>query len=340
MLSNPANLVYIILSSVFSTTFAVINMFTIYIFCCKFRLSTLTLIVMVNICACDIFVCLISNTFYVVNLAHPVYYWSTGAVGCKLFKFLTMLANVAQVYFLCILNADRLRRLIYSTRKQWNRRQGIVYASVGWIAATIICLPRLAIFDETIVKKVSVLDNSTIQDVYMCKPVSSYGRINYIVTIATFLVAYVLPVCHIVYTLSRSQFYMWQRRRRIHFATMSNIVTRMNNKIALTFNMTGVLFMVIWTPFYILSVLDVTDLLNKNEHHLTFSLRCTLLILGSAKPVIYAIFLDKFRNYFSCRCKISQQSNSDASTDTEKSTKIIASANITTVPVDINDSVV
>lgn len=343
MLSNPSHLVYIALSSVFSVTFAVINMFTIYIFCCKFRLSTLTLTVMVNICASDIFVCLFSNTFYVVNLSHPVYNWSTGAVGCKLFKFLTMLANVSQVYCLCILNADRLRRLIYSTGRQWKRRQGIVYVSVGWIAATIVCLPRLAIFGEIIVKKVSALDNSTVHDVYLCKPISSYGRINCIVTIATFLVAYVLPVCHILYTLSRSQFYMWQRRRRIHLATVSNIVTRMNNKLALTFNTTGALFLVIWTPFFILSLLDVTNLLNKNEHHLNFSLRCTLLILGSAKPVIYLIFLDKFRNSFSFRCKRSRQleTNSVVSTaDTEKSTKVRTSTNVTAVPVDINESVV
>lgn len=319
MLRNPHHLVYVVLSSIFSTAFGVINIITIYVFWHKFRLSTLTLIVMVNICMCDIFVCLISNTFYVANLSHPVYDWSTGAVGCKLFKFLTMLTCVAQIYFLCVLNADRLRRLVYSTKKQWNRRHGVIFVSFGWIAATVLCLPRLIHFNEAKIPKDT--ENNTDEVSFTCKPSNLDDKAFVISTLVTFIVAYAIPLCYILYTLVMSQIYMWRRRKQIHFSTMSNIVTKMNRRIALTFNLTGALFMLIWTPFFILSLLDVFSI-SKTNKGINFSLRCTLLILGSAKPLIYMICLDKFRHSFSCSTYAQSKTDSDASDAADKSREL------------------
>ncbi|WAR11521.1 hypothetical protein MAR_025701, partial [Mya arenaria] len=77
--SAPSHMVYLILSPIISTLLAFVNMITVYVFCRHFRLASLSLIIIVNICACDIFVCLFSNTFYVANLWHPTYAWTTGA---------------------------------------------------------------------------------------------------------------------------------------------------------------------------------------------------------------------------------------------------------------------
>lgn len=325
MLRNHSHLAYIVLSPVLSTSLAIINIVTIYIFCRKFRLSTLSLTVMVNICACDIFVCLISNTLYLANLLHPDNAWWMGSVTCKLFKFLTMVTNVAQIYFLCVLNADRVRRLMVHTSKQWKKRHGIVFVSVGWIVAIAICLPRIILFDIKAIKTGTPLRNGTESVSYACKPIGLDKKGYVVVTVSTFVFAYAMPACYILYTLARSQIYMWQRRRQIHMSTMSNIVTKMNNKLALTFNLTGALFMVIWTPFFILSLVELNNNLLDGNVHIYFTLRCTLLILGSAKPIIYIICLDKFRHSFSFRSQ-SSEGYSDASYPTGKLGGVAAKA--------------
>lgn len=308
MLTNPSHMAYIAISPILSVTFTLMNIVTIYVFWRKFHVATLSLIVIVNICACDIFVSLCSNTFYIVNLLHTVNSWSTGSISCKMFKFLTMLANVAQIYFLCILCADRRRRLMNYSSGQWHKRHGIVFVGIGWTAATVVCLPRLVLFDEGI--GVSSHQNATVVS-YACAPIELYDMKYIIATVTTFIVAYALPACYILYTLIRSQVFMWQRRKSIHLATTSNTVTKLNNKLALTFNLTGALFMAIWTPFFVLSIVDLTSgLLNSKDHkNVNFSLRCTLLILGSSKPFIYLICLDKFRNSFRCGNSSSNESS-------------------------------
>ncbi|KAH3735143.1 hypothetical protein DPMN_041604 [Dreissena polymorpha] len=95
---------------------------------------------------------------------------------------------------------------------------------------------------------------------------------------------------------------MYLRRFRIHIPNTQNAATKMNSRLALTFNLTGALFMAIWTPFFVLSLLDIkSDLLDSKHHaNMNFSLRCNLLILGGAKPFIYLVCLDKFRKSFNC----------------------------------------
>ena len=76
----------------------------------------------------------------------------------------------------------------------------------------------------------------------------------------------------------------------------------MNHALSLTFNLTAALFLLVWSPFFILSIVD----LGQNHWRqpglkgVNFSLRCTLLLIGSAKPVIYVICLEKFRNALKC----------------------------------------
>ena len=71
----------------------------------------------------------------------------------------------------------------------------------------------------------------------------------------------------------------------------------MNKALSRTFNLTAILFLLVWAPFFILTILDMeyNFIGQPGLQEVNFSLRCTLLILGSAKPVIYMICLKKFR---------------------------------------------
>ena len=79
-------------------------------------------------------------------------------------------------------------------------------------------------------------------------------------------------------------------------------VIKMNHDLSLTFNLTAAMFLVVWSPFFILSMVDlVSDMVNrKHNRSVNFGLRCTLLIIGSAKPVIYIICLRRFRDAWRC----------------------------------------
>lgn len=317
----PAHLIYVIISPLCSSLLVCLNIVTVFVFVKRFRLATLTLIIVVNICICDIFVSLISNTFYVANLWHPQFSWTTGSVCCKLFKFFTMVANISQIYLLCFLNADRLRRLVSATMKQWCKRHGVLFSVISWSLAVLLCIPRLFQFDESLVTTVDQRNNVSVIVNYNCKAVGVSPRVNEVITLATFVLAYALPASFILYTLFHAQYFMFRRRSIIHIACTKNAVTRMNNKLALTFNLTGALFMVVWTPFFILSLVDLrTGLVyTKAYTDMNFSMRCTLLLLGSAKPMIYVICLDKFRNSLKCGLAVGdgvrseQPSNGDRS---------------------------
>ena len=67
-----------------------------------------------------------------------------------------------------------------------------------------------------------------------------------------------------------------------------------------TFNLTGLLFLLVWSPFFILTILDLKYSIigQAGLQEVNFSLRCTLLIVGSAKPVFYMICLKRFRTAF------------------------------------------
>ena len=76
----------------------------------------------------------------------------------------------------------------------------------------------------------------------------------------------------------------------------------MNHALTLTFNVTAAFFLAVWSPFFILSILDLKEniLGRKDLSSMNFSLRCTLLVIGGAKPIIYVICLEKFRNALKC----------------------------------------
>ena len=71
----------------------------------------------------------------------------------------------------------------------------------------------------------------------------------------------------------------------------------MNKVLSRTFNLTAILFLLVWAPFFTLSILDLKYNIMRQAgiEGVNFGLRCTLLILGSAKPVLYMLCLKKFR---------------------------------------------
>ena len=74
----------------------------------------------------------------------------------------------------------------------------------------------------------------------------------------------------------------------------------MSKALSRTFNLMGILFLLVWSPFFILTILDMEfNIIGQaGLQEVNFSLRCTLLILGSAKPVLYMICLKRFRTAF------------------------------------------
>lgn len=296
--SNVSHMIYCIFSPILSTVFAVFNIITIVIFVRKFRLSSLLIVLMTNICVCDIIVCLVSNSFYVVNLAHPTYTWATGPLACKLFKTITIMLNLSQIFSLVIICLDRMRRYIQVFRKQWSKLDGIIFLTIIWFLSAAISAPRLVLFDEMIIKSIVPGTNSTPVVNYACKPVGVKSMWYAFMIITQFIIGFAIPCVCIMTSVVACQIYSWRYISLLRGSSSAHSATSMMNKqLATTFNLTGVVFLVIWAPFFSLALIDLyRDLSgNKDLVHMNFSLRCTLLVIGSGKPLIYLMSLTKFR---------------------------------------------
>ena len=105
----------------------------------------------------------------------------------------------------------------------------------------------------------------------------------------------------------------------------------MNHALSMTFNLTAGFFLAVWSPFFILSVLDLTDniLGRKDLKSLNFTLRCTLVVIGGLKPILYMICLEKFRNaiqfkrFFTCdRVGTGEFTSSPETTEKQRSPQL------------------
>jgi hypothetical protein len=130
-----------------------------------------------------------------------------------------------------------------------------------------------------------------------CKPVGLSYEAYAASTLAIFVLCYVLPGVVIIYTSISAQHFMLRKRHESTIAWPATSIGRYNQRVSMTFNLTTAMFLVIWTPFFLLAVLDLRTKLFYNSalRNMNFSLRCTLLLLGNAKPLIYYVCLDKFR---------------------------------------------
>ena len=94
----------------------------------------------------------------------------------------------------------------------------------------------------------------------------------------------------------------------------------MNADLSLTFNLTAAMFLAVWSPFFILSMVDlISDMVaRKDLRQVNFALRCTLLIIGSAKPAIYLICLKRFRDAWKCIGLFGGSGSGSSTMSTEK----------------------
>ena len=225
MIKSGAHFAYVIFAPAAGFIIASLNLFTVYVFVKKIRLHSFCLIQIVNICLCDTFVNLFSNLFYVFNLLHPSLSWSTGDLACRLFRTVTMAANVAQIFSLCFVNADRLRRLTNIRATQWTKRHGIRVLIITWIATATLTVPRMFLFETRTIKKTSPDSNETLIVDIICKPTDLHGTWNIVFICLLFVLAYVLPACYVLYSSMRAQVFMWHHRKRIHLANSSSRVS-------------------------------------------------------------------------------------------------------------------
>lgn len=298
---NVSHMIYCIFSPILSTGFAVLNIITIVIFIRKLSWASLLIVLMTNICVCDIIVCLASNSFYVVNLAHPTYVWTTGPLACKLFKTITMMLNLSQIFSLVIICLDRMRRYIQVFRKQWSKIDGIIFLASIWLLSAALSAPRLVLFDEVIMKNNLPGTNTTSVVNYACKPVGMNTMWYAVMILAQFIVGFAIPCVCVMISVIACQVYSWRYTRFLQDSSLTHSATSvMNQQLSTTFNLTGVVFLVIWSPFFSLALIDLyRDLLGDKELvNMNFTLRCTLLVIGSGKPLIYLMSLTKFRNAF------------------------------------------
>lgn len=225
MLANNAHMVYIIFAPVGAVIMATLNVLTIYVFAKKFRLQSFSFLLIVNICICDIFVCIFSNFFYLINLLHEKFDWTTGNVSCKIFKTFTMATNVAQIFSLCFINADRLRRLLKINTHQWKRVHGFRALLAIWAFSLCLTTPRLLVFEQKVIQEKSSFWNETVIINIKCKPIN-VRHTGFMVSIITlFLFAYIIPTFYVLYTTLRAQLFMWHRRRQVHLANLKSSVS-------------------------------------------------------------------------------------------------------------------
>ena len=225
MLSNVSHHVYIIMAPVLGVGMAYINILTSYIFKRVFHLQGFAIVILTNICLCDIFVSLVSNNFYVINLAHPRYNWWTGNISCKLFKTVTMTTNIAQIFSLCLLNADRIRRVNNSTGRQWKRVDGFYALVILWLLSTALCTQLTFQFSQKVETKLNPNNNQTKIANIVCKPDDRTTTFFAVSTILLFVIGFCLPSIYIVYALASVNYHLWLHNRNMREAKAVSAVS-------------------------------------------------------------------------------------------------------------------
>ena len=228
MLSNVSHLAYIIMAPVIGVGMAYINIITVFIFKRVFRLQSFAIIILTNICLCDIFVSLVSNNFYVINLAHPRYDWWTGSISCKLFKAVTMTTNIAQIFSLCLLNADRIRRIKNCTGKQWKRVDGFHALVIIWLISAAICAPEMFLFSQKLKIMFDPNNQTEIANI-VCKPDDRTTTLFAVSTILLFVVGFCLPSIYLVYALASVHYHLWLHNRSMRAANAVSDVSIIMN---------------------------------------------------------------------------------------------------------------
>lgn len=298
-LNNISYMVYIMITPVVSIIFGILNVLSIVIFVRRFRLMSFSLLVIVNICVCDIMICLVSNNFYLANILHPLYKWSTGPIACKFFKTFTMTINISQTFCFMLLCLDRTRRILMPSKIQWSRTHGVFALALTWSVSLLLTAERMILFDEI---QTYESDNSTntsrVVD-FTCAPMKTGSTVYVVFTIVQFIGGYLIPIISIVTLLLICEISLQRLQCQGQMTTSSSV---MNQQLSRVFGLTAIMFLLIWSPFYVLSILDLEMVLRGRPEltDMNLSLRCTLLVAGSGKPLIYIATLQRYRQAMKC----------------------------------------
>lgn len=288
----PSYIAYLIVAPLLSFTGTVLNLCTMYIFGVKIPLDAFSRIFIVNICVCDILSCIFSNSIYIVNTVVGDYSWNLGAFTCKMLRFFTMYNCVAQVWSLVAINIYRQRRIIDSNMPKTSRGRSALTLFAILFLACFLTVPRIFQFGE----KYTYKNSSTEVFNVMCKPVEFRKEYYIFMTSVLFVFGFVIPLLLIVYITCRVHLFLFLRKKVIH----PHLLAKFNfikKKITVALNFTGIIFLLIWSPFFILSILDLQYNLANNYSliNMNITLRCTLLLLGSLKPIIYVVTIERFK---------------------------------------------
>lgn len=289
--------IFVIMCPPLSVCALVFNAFAVYIFRWKFMLNSMSIILILNICFCDIFVSVFTNTLYVINISVYKFAWIMGNDMCKVYKFFVHVVNNVQIFSLTALNIDRYKRHTRTMVRQWDTKDAVKAIIAVWMMAGAVAVPDIYTYGEVTVA-IRPRNITKIVSIYCGNSVENHSFV--ITTVFTFIIVYIVPSIIIVFTLCGSLLFWMKQKRKIHTISFSTTVLKMQHQLALTFNLTAMFHFLVWTPFYILSILDLQYTIGGTAtfRDINFSLRCTVLLLGTFKPIIYFIGLNKFRTEF------------------------------------------
>lgn len=315
---NTANLVYLTIAPLISVIGVVLNSATIYIFH-TLSLDKMTLYLTCSICISDIASCVFANLVYIANICINQYAWMFGNEFCKMFRFFTMAVCVSQIWCLALLCIDRRRRLIDTSSVAKSKQTVILYLTCVWIFSIAITFPRIYQFGEKKITRKSHTNNSNNNVVeIICKPVHFSYSENFFMSTHLFFIAFLIPAV-IVTFVAISTIKFIHNRQKLVFPIIREKFRKMTLQLTVSMIVSTAIFLLIWSPFFILGMLDnwLNLLYDKSLRDLNFTLRCTLLLFGSLKSVVYLVINEKMRSKMKemLACKLSSRNGDSESSN-------------------------
>lgn len=237
--------------------------------------------------------------------------WIFGHFTCNLWLFLNFIACAASIYNLCVVSGDRYLAvtspLNYLSRMNDRRVQQII--GVSWFCA--LALASFVTYGTTV-----STDNSV-----KC----SIWGLRYEFSLVVFVAGYILPILFLVFVNGKVIFIARAHLNRIHaqeisLATMSAVTedapgqvpprktsqrSRLKREIKIfkTFLIITCTFLLSWTPFVVILMIDsILTVPTLVRHSSIILLYCN----SALNPFIYGYFNAEFRKAltesFSCKC--------------------------------------
>ncbi|KAK3096150.1 hypothetical protein FSP39_023786 [Pinctada imbricata] len=268
----------------------------------KKKMMTVTNIFIANMAFSDILLVLINVPLNIAR--HIMDEWIFGPFLCHLLNFSLMISVYVSTFTLTAIALDRQRVLLYPLHPRITKRTAFMILILIWSFSAVFSLPY-ALF--TRVDQVHFLHTS----VKRCRT-NGFPQPNFIweqsMTVATFLVQYVLPLVTITVTYSRIVHRLWVRTH-LGVVTETQLVLQIQNKrksIKLLVAVV-VVFAVCWMPlnlYHLLTDLYPDPTVFPYDTNAFFV--CQWIAISSAciNPILYCYINPSFRaevkSRFSC----------------------------------------